>query len=110
MAVDRVIGQFSYAAEMPQDHVVLDLAWEGGQPRARVVAPAWVVQALVDTNIVPRPDDEYLGLPIALSYGVLVASVAGALFTVSGDKSVWPLEWGILIESHTRRWDSLRSH
>lgn len=86
------------------------MAWKGGQARARIVAPAWVIDALVDTHIEPRRDDEYLGLPIALSYGVLVAAVAGALFTISGDKSVWPQEWGELIERHARRWNSLKSH
>lgn len=93
-----MIGQFSYASEWPQGHVVLELAWEGGLPRARVVAPVWVVAALTGTQIAPRRADEYLGLPIALSYGVLVASVTGALFTVSGDKSVWPQEWGPLVD------------
>lgn len=105
-----MIGQFSYASEKPQGHVILELAWERGLPRARVVAPAWVIEALANTQIVPRRDDEYLGLPIALSYGVLVATVAGALFTVSGDKSVWPQGWGLLIDRPTCHVYPLRSH
>lgn len=45
----------------------------------------------------PKKSDEYMRLPIALGYGVMVAGVTAASLVVSGDATAWPLKWGDLV-------------
>lgn len=99
-----MIGQFSYASEMPEWDVVLDLAWDGEGARGRVIAPKWVQLALEDKDVGVRDDDDFIGLPVALSYGILLAAMAGAQLTLSGDRSVWPSHWGPLVEREPGIW------
>lgn len=93
-----MIARFEYAIAPPSGHVVLDMSWNGDQAGARVIAPDWVIDALTDRGFPVRDDDEFVGLAMALSYGVLVASMAGADLTLSGDRSAWPLAWGVLFD------------
>lgn len=103
-----MIGQFTYADDAPGSHVVLDLAWRGVDAVGRVAAPRWVVDILTHTMINAREHDEYMGLSLALSYGILVAAAAGAPLTITGDRTVWPAEWGRLLDAATA--SPIKSH
>ena|SRR5215217_5718212 len=96
-----MIGQFSYAYEIDDSHVGLLMAWDAGAAKARVVSPRWVVDILQDKNVGVRDQDEFMALPMALSYSILIATMAGAYLTVSGDTTVWPREWGDLVAAKT---------
>lgn len=78
--------------------MILDMSWQGDEPGAKVVAPGWVLDALADRGYPLRAEDEFISLAMALSYGVLVASLAGADLTLSGDRSAWPISWGVLFD------------
>jgi len=93
-----MIARFEYAIAPPDEHVILHMSWQGDQAGARVMAPDWVVDALAERGFPMRGDDEFVGLAMALSYGVLVASLAGADLTLSGDRSAWPTSWGMLFD------------
>ncbi len=98
-----MLGQFWYGRAPSSDNVVLVLAWADGERRGKVVAPCWIEGHSFASSLLMQPSDELIGLPFALSYGVLIAASAGANLTVTGDASVWPEEWGILAEEPRHR-------
>lgn len=70
------------------------MEWLDGRPSARVEAPCHVSGHLEHMNL-----DEIaglMGLEFALGYGVIIAALANAKLTLSGDMSAWPSEWGEL--------------
>jgi hypothetical protein len=88
-----MIGQFSYS-EMPcTKHVAVRLGWQSGESVARVETPADVAQVL--PFHIPL-DDEYMSLPIALGYAVMISGMSGTKMTLTGDVSAWPEQWGAL--------------
>ena len=104
-SLDNMIGQFAFSPLASKADVVLELAWVEQQASGRVLAPDWVITKLSDALIPARADDEFLRLPYALSYSILVATFADVKLTITGDRSAWPEHWGAL--SLDRR--SLRS-
>lgn len=98
-----MLGQFWFRDEPPDEDVVLDLCWIAEEPRGRVVTPVWVSKSIEGSELKVAESDQYISLPLALSYGLLVASSVNLKFTVSGDASVWPEEWGNLLEGELRQ-------
>lgn len=105
-----MIGRFVYKPEAMRDDIVLHMGWLGQKPVAQVIPPCWVVDMLKDHEVAAREDDEYMGLPMALSYGVLLAGLSGASLVVAGDRSAWPSEWGNLMEIHPIGMARAKSH
>lgn len=97
-----MLGNFWYRIVPPPDDVVVELCWVEGERRAKVTTPCWISEHPLASKILLEPSEEYIGLPMAFSYGVLIAATAGAYFTISGDRSAWPSEWGDLIEGLSR--------
>ena len=88
-----MIGHFSYSKMPCRKHVAVRLGWQCGQSMARVEPPADIVHALpFDIPL----DDEYMSLPIALGYAVMLSGLSGTKMTLTGDVSAWPEEWGSL--------------
>ncbi|NGP19403.1 hypothetical protein [Devosia aurantiaca] len=93
-----MIGRFVYMAGAPAGYIVLQMVWRDNLPMARVRSPEIVVDRLRDDNMDVRREDEYMSLAVALGYGVLLAGLSGAGMVLSGDRSVWPDEWGELMD------------
>lgn len=89
-----MIAQFRYS-EAPCGHdVIVRMEWSDGRALARVEAPEGVSHRLEDLDI--KEVCGTVGLEFALAYGVMIAALANAKLTLSGDVSVWPIEWGAL--------------
>jgi len=97
-----MIGRFWYAESPCGKHITVRLAWQNGSARARVEPPAGVADKLGDDDIPLRADDEFMSLPIALGYAVLIAGLSETSLTVTGDVTAWPQEWGSLSERPRR--------
>lgn len=89
-----MIGQFHYAEKPCDQHVVVWMEWLNGLPSARVDAPSHVFEQLEEMNLAHVAGT--MGLEFALGYGVMIAALAKAKLTLSGDMSAWPAEWGDL--------------
>jgi hypothetical protein len=105
-----MIGQFIYTAGAPQDHIVLDLTWRGAVAEARVSSPEHVIELFERGDVGVRQDDEFMSLPIALGYAVLLAGLSQTALVVTGDRSAWPCEWGELLELQQPALRRARSH
>lgn len=90
-----MIGQFSFSDDAPASHIALELAWRDGYASGRIIAPGSVVEDLAE-QLAMRPQDEFISLPIALGYSIIVAMTAGVPLTLTGDRSVWPEDLGAL--------------
>lgn len=93
-----MIGRFWYAESPCRNHIAVRLAWQDGLAKARVESPLALVDELSGTDIPFRKDDEFMVLPIALGYAVLLAGLSKTRLTVTGDVTAWPQEWGSLSE------------
>lgn len=93
-----MIGRFFYSCEERPLDVLVDLQWRGGSPGGVVRAPDWVLDKLEGNDFALKANDEFMQLPFALSYGVLVASAAHAKLTFCGDRSAWMDVWGTLVD------------
>jgi hypothetical protein len=98
-----MLGQFWFERSPCDDSVVVVMDWVDGERRGKVLTPCWISEHPLASELLLEPSDELIGLPMALSYGVLLASTAGADLTISGDYSVWPQEWGQLAEDQRHR-------
>lgn len=107
---DLMIGQFAFCASPSPDDVILEIAWDDAAATGRVISPAWVIGILRFNDVGVRRDDEFLALPIALSYAILVSAMAGAKLTLSGDFSAWPERWGILKDRCSNSKEHVISH
>lgn len=105
-----MIGHFVFMAGAPANHIVLHMGWNGDTPMARVSSPQDVVDRFKNEAMNVREDDEYMSLPIALSYAVLLSSLSDAGLIVSGDRSAWPVEWGQLLDMQPYSVLKARSH
>jgi hypothetical protein len=92
-----MIAHFCFSDRPPPEHVVLDLAWSEDGPVGRVKTPQHLFGMLEHMGMSPKKDDEYMRLPIALGYGVMVAGMTAASLVVSGDLTAWPAKWGDLV-------------
>lgn len=92
-----MIGRFSYSCDERPLDVLVELKWQDNVPGGVVHPPDWVFEKL-GPEFAMRPADEFMRLPFALSYGVLVASAAGAVLTICGDRTAWQVEWGALVD------------
>ncbi|SFV32218.1 hypothetical protein SAMN05216456_1574 [Devosia crocina] len=97
-----MLGQFWYKEAAPDDDVVLELKWVNEEPYGKVATPCWVARQPISDELGVKHEDEFMKLPFALSYGLLVAAASGARFTVSGDPTVWPKPWGNLLMGELR--------
>lgn len=93
-----MIGSFYYSPHHRPADVVIEMMWQDGLRGGIVSAPDWVLHDLEGQGLSLRPADEFMRLPFALSYGVLVATSAHAQLTLTGDRDVWMREWGSLVE------------
>ena len=93
----RMIANFRFSEIPPSEHIVLDLAWSQDGPVGRVRTPQHLFGMLEHMGMSPKKNDEYMRLPIALGYGVMVAGVTAASLVVSGDATAWPPKWGDLV-------------
>jgi hypothetical protein len=100
-----MIGHFAFNDEGLPDHIIVAMVWTPSGESGCVIAPPEVVEKLRDLDIGVRGEDEVMSLSFALSYGVMLATLAEAPLCLAGDRSVWPEEWGSFIE----RDDRLRS-
>lgn len=89
-----MIGQFRYSEKPCDQHVVVRMEWLDGLPSAQVEAPGHVSSRLEDMNMTHIVG--MMGLEFALGYGVMIAALAEAKLTISGDVSAWPAAWGDL--------------
>jgi hypothetical protein len=105
-----MIGQFIFTAGPPAGFICLELAWDRDDQIGRVRSPDHVVNLLKDHEVGVRRDDEFMSLPIALGYAVMLAGLSGADLVLSGDRSAWPMAWGDLIEMPALRMVRVRSH
>ncbi|PXA97533.1 hypothetical protein DMC47_13330 [Nostoc sp. 3335mG] len=96
MWTTEMIARFWYANAPCDRHIALRLAWREGEATARVEAPPELEMFFAELRT--RQNDEFMDLPIALSYAVLVAAKARRRLTITGDATVWPEEWGQLSE------------
>ena len=102
MRETRMLGQFWYREVAPAVDVSLDLKWFDGEARGKVFVPCPVATQDFGIDLRAQKNDEYLSLPLALSYGLLIAAASGTKFTVTGDPSAWPQQWGTLLEGQLR--------
>lgn len=93
-----MIGSFYYSPHHRPADVVINMTWQNGQRGGIVSTPHWVLVDLEPQGLSLRPADEFMRLPFAISYGVLVATSANAQLTLTGDRGVWRREWGSLLE------------
>ena len=91
-----MIGEFIYDANAPDGSVVLELGWDKGTAVARVLSPQWVIEALKSEFDV-RAQDEFLIVPLALCYGLLVSAKCNTRLRVCGDRTAWPPQWEQLL-------------
>jgi len=93
-----MIGRFWYAEIPRDDHIAIRLVWRDGLALAKVEPPTGIADTLGDIGVMVRREDEFLDLPIAIGYAVLIAGLADTSLTFTGDVTVWPPKWGILLE------------
>lgn len=97
-----MIGRFWFRDAPSDVEVVVELVGSTGVGHGLVHAPEHVLSQLRDHAIPVRAEDELMQLPIALAYAVLISTMSDAVMTISGDKRVWPIQWGQLLEGGQR--------
>lgn len=97
-----MLGQFWYGGDAADAGVVMHLSWIDSEPMAKVTAPTWAIERLKGLQDTFAPQEEYIRLPFALSYAILLSCLANLTFTISGDASAWPAQWGNLLEGQLR--------
>ena len=91
-----MIGQFSFSCRPSTDHILLELKWRDGERVGRIRAPTEIIEAFGD-EFAMRADDEFVQLGVALGYGVTIASMTEIPLTLTGDRSAWPRQFGVLL-------------
>lgn len=93
-----MIADFRYESTPKPDCVQVKLFWDRGRRAGLVHIPRVICEELAE-NDWPAAI-EPLSIDGALAYGLMLSMRAGISLRVSGDQSVWPEEWGLLISSH----------
>ena len=97
-----MLGQFWYREVAPETDISLNLQWLGGQAKGKVFVPCPVAKKELELDLRVQKNDEYLSLPLAISYALFIAAMSGTKLTITGDTSAWPPEWGTLLEGQLR--------
>lgn len=103
--LEAELAQFAYADRAPAAHLSLQLAWIDGTAAGRLDVPREVVRQF-SGRLGISFDDEYMRLPVALSYAVLIAAETAVPLTITGDRTAWPERFGALTTRHLEQ----RSH
>ncbi|SMQ65778.1 hypothetical protein SAMN06295905_1314 [Devosia lucknowensis] len=97
-----MLGQFWYQRKSSDSDVVVHLKLVDGHSMAKVSAPERDIEKLVAFGVALPPFDDYMQLPFALSYAVLIACYGPLNLTISGDQNAWPDQWGNLLDGQFR--------
>lgn len=94
-----MIGNFCFTAHPPADCVAVRMEWDVYGARHGTLVISTSLRRAIEAEKLPATD-EPLSIDGALAYGVVLAVRAQTTLTLTGDITVWPEEWGLLIRDH----------
>nr|WP_295884938.1 hypothetical protein [uncultured Devosia sp.] len=95
-----MIGQFLYEARPPIGSIIVEMAWQEGEPTGSVTVPAEVRQSAIDNHVPVLEPGESLSLALAVGYAVTIAMLTDQELCLTGDRTAWREEWGWLNRSN----------
>lgn len=93
-----MIANFRYEKFPTLEAVSVKLFWSGDDRMGNVVVSEQLAQEIAD-NDMPSAEGA-MKIAMALAYAVVLAANSGTRLVISGDQSVWPMDWGALILAH----------
>ena len=92
-----MIADFRYESSPEAEDVVVELFWDHRERMGRIKVPDLVDDAVMLQRL---PELSPLPLISAVAYAMVLAAESNRRLRLSGDQSVWPTEWGALINAH----------
>lgn len=93
-----MIADFRYEKFPTVETVAVELFWSGDTRMGSVLVPHELAQEIASHDM-PSADGA-MKIAMALAYGIVLAANSGTRLVISGDQSVWPIDWGALILAH----------
>lgn len=92
-----MIGNFFYTSRPAVDCIAVCMTWGPDGARKGTLVVPHSLREHIEAERMPSTD-EALSIDGALAYAVVLSIRAGLSLTLSGDISVWPVEWGQVIQ------------
>ena len=92
-----MLADFRYDPVPSGEDVVVELFWDGSVRMGRIAVPEHIREAAAISKL---PDIKPLPAISAVAYALVLAAESGLCLRLSGDASVWPVEWGSLLQAH----------
>lgn len=92
-----MLADFRYDPAPSGEDVVVELFWDDATRMGRIIMPDHISEAAAISNL---PDPGPLPTISAVAYALVLAAESGLCLRLSGDPSVWPSEWGSLLQAH----------
>jgi hypothetical protein len=93
-----MIAYFRYDKSPEADCISVELTSAQGVALGIVSLPPDAFKQMERLNPTAARSGDPMALPFALSYGVLAASITGCKLSIAGEKTLWPEDWGMLID------------
>lgn len=92
-----MIADFRFDPVPNENDVVVDLFWDQSDRMGRIIVPAGVEDARAVAFL---PDLEPMPAISAVAYAMVLAAESNCRLRLTGDPTVWPTQWGTLLQAH----------